>query len=596
MKRNVTELLSPAKDKETAIEAINAGADAVYIGAAAYGARKNAGNSIEDIKEIIDYAHKFYVRVFVTVNTILTDKELSEAAKLIAKLYEIGTDAIIVQDMGIVKLSLEGKISQIPLHISTQYNNRTKEKVKFLERMNLPRVVLARELSIEQIKEIAENSPEIELECFIHGALCVSYSGQCYLSQYIGSRSANRGECAQPCRKKYSLCNANGDILVKDKYLLCLKDFNASPCLKEMVDAGVKSFKIEGRLKDKNYVKNVTLYYRNLLDKYSKKSSSGKIFTDGFIPDVSKTFNRGYTTYFLNKREKCFNFNSPKSIGEKLGKIVTNGKNCYIIDTKQKLSPQDGLCYFSKDGGLFGFAVNKVVDGKVYPNNFVEIPAGTEIYRNQDVEFEKRLDVARITRKIGCKITVENNFIIAEDEDDNSVKITLPKGESPKNKEKAESAFITQLNKTGNSDFYIEEISLKQNIDFYPVSVINEFRRTLLNKLLEERVSNYPRMVSKPLKYAKYPLDKGDYHENVYNKTAEEFYKESGCLITEYAPEKAFPDRQTELMRTKHCIKWAIGKCKSKEDLFLIDDRGQKYPLKFDCNNCEMVVLSPSKD
>ncbi len=593
MKIRTTELLSPAKDKETAIEAINSGADAVYIGANAFGARKNAGNTIEDIKEIIEYAHKFYVKVYVTVNTILSDEELIKAAELIRQLYEIKTDAIIIQDTGILKLALENKIPPISLHLSTQCNNRTKEKVKFFENMNLPRVVLARELSIEQIKEIAEYAPNIELECFIHGALCVSYSGQCYLSQYIGARSANRGECAQPCRKKYSLYDKDGNILIKDKYLLSLKDFNASKYLKDMVNAGVRSFKIEGRLKDKNYVKNVTLYYRNLLDNYSKKTSSGKIFLNGFEPDINKTFNRGYTTYFLNGRENCFNFNSPKSIGEKLGIIKNAGKNYYIIDTEQKISPQDGLCYFSKDGELKGFAVNRVDRNKVFPNNYIHIPQNTEIYRNQDVDFEKRLETSKISRKIGCKILIKDNYIQAIDEDGNIIKEIMPDGNVPKNKDAAKNNLINQLNKTGQSDFYIEELIIEQDIDFYPISQINALRRLIFEKLMAKRLDNYILQEGKEIKLAKYPLTIGDYHENVYNKYAEEFYKDSGCNIQEYAPEKEMPVNQTELMRTKHCIKWALNKCKSKEELYLIDDRGVKYPLKFDCKNCEMVVLKP---
>ncbi len=594
MDNYVTELLAPAKDKETAIDAINAGADAVYIGAASFGARKNAGNTLEDIKEIIDYAHKYYVKVFVTVNTILTDNEIRQAAELIKQLCEIKADAIIIQDMGLLKLACDGLLPPIPIHISTQCNNRTKEKVKFFETLGIPRVVLARELSIEQIKEISGYAPNIELECFVHGALCVSYSGQCYLSQYIGGRSANRGECAQPCRKKYTLCDKYGNILLKDKYLLSMKDFNASKYLDEMIKAGVKSFKIEGRLKDRNYVKNVTLYYRRLLDKYSIKTSSGKIFTNGFVPDINKTFNRGYTTYFLKKREQCFNFNSPKSIGEKLGKITYSGKNYYNISTVQKLSPQDGLCYFTDKGELKGFAVNRVAGERIFPNNWSDIPVGTIIYRNQDVEFEKQLSASKIIRKIACKITVKDDYLYTIDEDENRIVLPLPVGDIPKNPDKAKENFVNQLSKTGNTDFYIEDLKLEQEIKFYPVSKINEFRRLVFGELMKKRLEKYLRRPdTAALKTAGYPIPAGDYHENVYNKLSESFYKEAGCNIEEYAPEKSAPRGEFELMRTKHCIKWAIRKCKSPEELFLIDDCGQKYPLKFDCKNCEMVVLAP---
>ncbi len=315
------ELLAPAKDKETAIIAIESGADAVYIGSPKFGARQAVGNSLEDIKEVVDYAHKFYVKVHVTINTILTDDELEQAQKLIYKLYEIGVDAIIVQDMGIFKLAIDGKLPPIPIHASTQCDNRTLEKAKFFDNMGISRVILARELSIEQIKEICKNC-NAEIETFIHGALCVSYSGQCYLSHYIGGRSANRGECAQACRKKYTLVDEDGKVIAKDKYLLSLRDFNASKHIKKLIDAGVKSFKIEGRLKDKNYVKNVVAFYRQEIDKFAEKDSSGKIFSD-FVPDVNKSFNRGFTDYFLDGRKNVSTLKPRKlsaNIWEKLKK------------------------------------------------------------------------------------------------------------------------------------------------------------------------------------------------------------------------------------------------------------------------------------
>ena len=292
-----TELLAPAKNKIAAFAAINSGADAVYIGAPAFGARVAASNSFEDIQEIVNFAHKFNVKVHVTVNTILKDEELPEAVKLIEKLYEIGVDAIIIQDAGLMKLAVENKLPPIVLHASTQCNNRSLEKIKFLEEVGFSRAVLARELSLEQIKNICQNT-DIEIETFVHGALCVSYSGQCYMSCSIGGRSANRGECAQPCRKKYSLVDDKGNFIARDKHLLSLKDFNASKYLENLVNAGVKSFKIEGRLKDVNYVRNVTAFYRQELDKFSGKTSSGKVFLD-FEPDLKKSFNRGFTSYFL---------------------------------------------------------------------------------------------------------------------------------------------------------------------------------------------------------------------------------------------------------------------------------------------------------
>ena len=598
------ELLAPAKDKKTAIAAINSGCDALYIGASNFGARKKVPNSLEDIKEIVDYAHRFYVKVHVTVNTILTDNELVEARELIQKLYDIGVDAIIVQDMGIFKLAIDGKLPPIVLHASTQCDNRTLEKVKFFKELGVSRVILARELSVEQIKNICSpllgedvrrtGEGAIEIETFIHGALCVSYSGQCYLSYYIGGRSANRGECAQACRKKYSLVDDKGNIIAKDKYLLSMKDFNASSHLKELIDAGVKSFKIEGRLKDENYVKNVVAYYRCEIDKFAQKTSSGKIFLD-FEPDVKKSFNRGFTDYFLDGRKRCFNFDTPKSIGEKLGKITKAGRDYFEIGWQEgkkaggqacsRINPQDGL-YFNGQGCL----VNKAEGNRIYPNKMDGIVLGVEVFRNYDTKFEKQLENSGTKRRIGVKFIYFDGILKAVDEDKNSVNIELQADEPPKNPEKMKENFINQLKKTGESDFYAEDIKIDDDVPFMPVSKINELRRNILDMLMAERLKNYKREIQKPLKYTKFPQHKLDYRANIHNEQAKSFYENCGCAVCEMSAESgSFPK---ELMRTKHCLKFAFNMCKSPKNLFLIDEKGKKYPLKFDCKNCEMVILN----
>ena len=578
------ELLAPAKDKECAITAINYGADAVYIGAPAFGARQNAANSLEDIKEIVDYAHKFYAKVHVTINTILDDNELKQAQELIYKLYEIGVDAFIVQDMGL----LETDLPPVVLHASTQCNNRTSEKVKFLSDTGFSRIILARELSKEQIKEICQNT-NAEIETFIHGALCVSYSGQCYLSQYIGGRSANRGECAQPCRKKYSLIDEKGTCLVKNKHLLCLKDFNASEEIEDLINYGVKSFKIEGRLKDKNYIKNVVGYYRKLIDKYAGKTSSGKVFFD-FEPDVNKAFNRGFTSYFLNGRENCFNFDTPKFIGEKIGTVKETGKNYFKINAS--VSAQDGLCYF-ENGEIKGFLVNKTEKDKIFPNKMPDIKTGTEIYRNIDYEFGKMLENSKTSRKIGVEFVFEDKKLTATDEDKNTVTIITDEFEPAKNQTRAAENIMEQLKKTGETDFYVQNISLKfKEVPFLPISKINELRRTILEKLTEERLKNYKRPEALEIKVVPYPKKETDYHENIHNSFAKTFYEKRGAKVTENSFEKRKP-KNAELMRTKHCIKFAIGKCKSREKLFLEDEFGKKYPLEFDCKNCEMIIKMP---
>lgn len=582
-----TELLAPAKNIEIAKQAIDCGADAVYIGSVAFGARQNAANSVQDIEELVKYAHKFYVKVFVTVNTIIADDEIRDVINLIHKLYDIGVDALIIQDMAILKLFMENKLPPIPLHISTQCDNRLTEKVKFFANMGLPRVVLARELSLKQIEEIQKQNPELELECFIHGALCVSYSGQCYLSQYIGGRSANKGQCAQPCRKKYTLVDENGTVLAKEKHLLSLKDFNTSDIIDKMVGIGVKSFKIEGRLKDELYVKNVVGYYRQKLDEISEKTSSGRVVL-GFEPDLKKSFNRGYTHYFLEERTKCFNFETPKFIGERIGVVSKVDDKYFEIKGNVSLNNQDGLCFDKKEGCL----VNKVVGNKIYPNNMKNIKVGMEVFRNIDRQFEDSVLKSVAKRQVGVNITVENNIISAVDEDKNIVSLNITETESAKNQQKMNDSFAKNISKTGSSDFYIAGLKLS-DIPFMPVSRVNEYRRVLFDMLMKERLKNYKRELQAPLKYVNYFKDELDYRANVHNDMAKEFYQNCNSCVNECSFESCVPDRQVELMRTKHCLKYAFDMCKSSKRLTLIDEKGVKYPLKFDCKNCEMVILKP---
>lgn len=576
-----TELLSPAKDKETAFAAIDCGADAVYMGAAAFGARKNAPNSLDDIRDVVNYAHKFRVKVFITLNTILTDRELDEAVTLAGELDKIGVDALIVQDMGLLE---KIKTIGIPVHISTQADNRDLEKVSFFNNLGAARVVLARELSLKQIKEIHDANPNLELEAFVHGALCVSYSGQCYLSQYIGGRSANRGECAQPCRKKYSVETVDGKIIAKDIYALCLKDFNASNRLKDMIDAGVYSFKIEGRLKDSNYVKNITAYYRHELDKYSQKSSSGRSIYP-FKPNPEKSFNRGFTDYFLEKRKDCFSLNSPKSRGEYIGVISEVKNGCIKICTDKTIHPQDGLT-----DGIDGFLVNKIENNYVYPNRQVKFKAGDKIYRNVDVEFEKQV-AQKVKRQIGVNINITDELTLV-DEDGIKVSIPITGGEAVKNPEKMKETFVKQFSKTGESDFYIEDIKIASELPFMPVSRINELRRSAFDKLMQKRLDEYKREEHKNLVYCPYYKSQIDYRGNVHNLSAKDFYKKCGAEVCEMSLETELPKHPVELMRTKHCIKYALGMCKSPEKLVLRDEYGKVYPLKFDCKKCEMSVLN----
>ena len=585
------ELLSPAKNYETAIAAINSGADAIYIGATYFGARVNASNSLEDIKNLVIYAHKFYVSVHVAINTILNNSELNKAIELVKTLYNIGVDAIIVQDMGLLKALIDNKIPPIQLHISTQCDNRNLEKAKFFDGLGVSRIILARELSLEKIREICENV-SCEVETFVHGALCVSYSGQCYLSYANGGRSANRGECAQPCRKKYSLIDSNGKFLLKDKYLLSLKDLNASEYVKNLIEFGVKSFKIEGRLKDINYVKNVTAYYSEIINRYANRVSSGKVFLD-FEPNLAKTFNRGYTSYFLKHREQCFNFLSPKSMGEKLGKIIKIAHDHFVIDST--VSSQDGIC-FVHNGELKGFLVNKVIGCKVYPNKMDFLNVGTVLYRNHDSNFEKLLRVSKTVRKIGVSIFVNSKEVTIIDEDNNISTLELPPGEVSKNPQKCKDVFINQLCKIGESDYYIMNLSVDENNDFrfIPISKINEFRRLLLSNLTKVRLQNYKHKRQKPICYRDFYLRKIDYHANVLNNEAKKFYENCNCEVSEFALEKSAKiSSGIELMRTKHCLKYSVGMCSKPCGKLYLKDGDKKYPLKFDCKNCEMIILNP---
>ncbi len=593
------ELLAPAKDKDCAICAINYGADAVYMGAPFFGARKNASNTLVDIKQVVDYAHKFFVKVYVTLNTILSNDELKKVQKLLYDLYEIGVDGIIVQDFAIFNLDLPPFL----ISASTQCDIRNIEKVKFFENIGLNRVILARELSLNEIRNICLNT-NIEVETFVHGALCVSYSGQCYLSYGLGNRSSNRGECAQPCRRKYTLVNNYGKIYAKNKYLLSLKDFCAAKYLDDLINAGVVSFKIEGRLKDESYVKNVCTFYNTLLQKY-KRTSSGKAFYD-FQPELNKTFNRGFTDYFLDGNgEDIYNFDTPKHLGEKIGVVKKNGKNFIEIQYCAKINAQDGLCYFFDDD-LKGFLINKVEYesniARVFPNSIPKIKAGTVVYRNFDFEFDKQLKNSKTRRQIGVNLYVYKDKIKVIDEDNIEYVADINFDEFANNYEKMKTVYERNLKKTGESYFYVKHIYFEDvKIAFLKISQINALRRVLFDGLLELRVKLYEknrinRKINKIIP-ANFPQTNNDYRLNVHNKVAEDFYKDCNFAPKQYSYETKRV-KNAELMRTKHCLRRAFGICckVSKNDnevLFLIDEKNKKLKLEFDCKNCEMIVKEP---
>lgn len=598
------ELLAPAKNLESGIAAIKSGADAVYIGAEKFGARSSAGNSLEDIEKLVNFAHKYRSKIYVTINTIMNDDEIQQAHSLIQQLYKIGVDALIIQDMGL----LEFDLPPLPLFASTQANNATVEKVKFLENVGFQRVILSRELSIGQIKEIASKT-SIDLECFIHGALCVCNSGQCYMSWAIGGRSGNRGECAQPCRKKYSLIDSKNNFISKDKHLLSLKDLNLSSHLEKLINAGISSFKIEGRLKDISYIENIVSYYRQELDFVLNKngltkSSSGKSIIN-FSPNPYKTFNRGYSEYFIQGRKgEISSINTPKSIGEKIGKVVSVNKNYFTISGNTPLNNADGICFFDADGELQGTIVNKADGDRIFPDDISKIKENAVIYRNLDHEFLKKLKNTSVERKISVNLYVSQQkdelVFAAADEDGISVRLSVKNTfEIAQNQEKALENMKKQISKLGDTDFYADsvEISIKKQY-FIPVKEINEIRRELISKLSEERMKQYSRQECKTVKNDfPYPDKELDYTGNVMNKYAEKFYRKHGVEEIQPAAESGLNMQGKKVMTTKYCLKHEFKLCPKlsaenefSEPFFLVDEKEHKYKLKFNCSKCEMEI------
>lgn len=604
VKQRKIELLAPAKNLECGIEAINHGADAVYIGAPKFGARAVAVNSLEDIETLVNHAHLYNVRIYVTVNTILKEEELKETEEMIHALYRIGVDALIVQDMGITKLDLP----PIPLHASTQMDNRTPEKVKFLWKAGFRQVVLARELSIREIKKIHETCPEVPLEIFVHGALCVSYSGQCYVSQACFGRSANRGECAQFCRLPFNLVDAEGKVIVKDKHLLSLKDLNQSDELEQLLDAGASSFKIEGRLKDVSYVKNVTAAYRQKLDaifarrsEYVRASSGTSRFE--FQPQLNKSFSRGFTHYFLHGRDRdIFSFDTPKSLGEEMGTMKEARSNYLTVAGLKSFNNGDGVCYIDEQGRLQGFRINRVDGNKLYPQEMPRIKPRTVLYRNFDQEFERLLSHKSAERKIAVDILLaDNNFgfsLTFTDEDDNSITLSIHRDKEPARTPQEEN-LKTQLGKLGNTPFEAKkiEISFAKNW-FLPASVLADFRRQAVEKLIAARKINYRQELAvwKQTTHA-FPQTTLTYLGNVMNTRAVSFYQDHGVQRVAEAYEKTQLE-DAILMFCKHCLRYSMGWCPIhqrerspyKEPYYLVSNDGKRFRLEFDCKNCQMKV------
>lgn len=629
------ELLAPAKNLECGIAAIDHGADAVYIGAAQFSARQTAGNSTDDIAELTRYAHQFGAMVYVTVNTIVYEKEQAALEHLLKQLVEIGVDAILVQDMAVLEIYKKLKAEYVArgyrmpaLHASTQTDNRSADKVKWLKENGFERVVLARELSLEEITDIHKAHPDVELEAFVHGALCVSYSGACYASQYFFNRSANRGECAQFCRMAFDLKDSDGETLIEDSYLLSLKDMCQLDRLGDLLEAGVCSLKIEGRLKDANYVKNVVATYSEALNAYIAKhtgkycrSSYGRC-TYTFTPALEKTFNRGFTHYFFNGRQKDISsFNTPKAMGEYVGYVKEIRRGSFNVAGTAMFANGDGLCFFNRQKKLEGFRVNRVENNRLYPLTMPKnLEPGMALYRNNDIEFERAMQGKTATRKLQVRFVVDvvdgKLTFTATDECGRSANVVL--NETPEKAQKSQhDNIVKQLEKLGNTAWTANEICINNSADefFIPSSRLAAVRRELLEALENTPVSNHTdKQAVDETATNSVNANNTVYADtmniaNVANTTAQNYYAAHGVknaptafeLNSDYkAGSTTAPSAVPPLMTCRYCLRYALGYCVKNggkrptwhEPLHLEAKNGIRVRLAFNCAKCQMEVYA----
>ena len=623
------ELLAPAKTADIGIEAVNHGADAVYIGGPSFGARANACNEVADIERLVKHAHRYGARIFVTLNTILRDDELEPAARMVRQVYEAGADALIIQDMGLLELDLP----PIQLHASTQCDIRSVEKAKFLADAGFSQIVLARELTLEQIRAI-HAATDATLEFFVHGALCVAYSGQCYVSHAQTGRSANRGDCSQACRLPYTVTDSAGRIVAKDKHVLSMKDNNQSDNLHALIDAGIRSFKIEGRYKDMGYVKNITAHYRLLLDQILEqrpelaKASSGQT-TIHFTPDPDRNFNRGATDYFVNGRKDDIGaFDSPKHAGLPLGfvtKVHADGFDVELAEGVEALHNGDGLTYYDlQKKTLIGLQVNvaKPLGGRLWrvtPNEamgaLAHLRPWTELHRNRDIAWDRLLEKKTADRQIGVWVrfdeTAEGFALTLTDEDGHVGRAEVAHTKEPaKDAQRAAASLREHLAKFGNTIFAPIDVQLHtQGAWFLPASLVNGLRRDAVQRLEAARLASLPRLPRKAPVHppVPYPEDTLSYLANVYNHKAHDFYAKHGVKLIGAAYESHEELGEVPLMITKHCVRFSLSLCPKqakgvtgvqgtvRAEPLVIDHNGEKLTLKFDCKPCEMHVVGKIK-
>ena len=606
MKRKI-ELLSPARDAACGREAVLHGADAVYIGGPAFGARAQAGNDVESIAALCSFAHTYDARVYVTLNTILYDDELAEAERIAWALYRAGADALIVQDVGLLRLDLP----PIALHASTQMDNRSPEEARFLESVGFSQIVVARELSLAETARI-HAAVNVPLEAFVHGALCVSYSGRCYASEHCFARSANRGRCAQFCRLPFDLIDADGKCVVAGRHLLSLRDMNRTASLEEMMDAGISSFKIEGRLKDAAYVKNVTAWYRRELDKvlarrsaHYERASWGTTRTT-FDPQPEKSFNRGFTEYFLHGRGKPVHcFETPKARGEAVGRVERVGRGSLSVTaTTARFANGDGLCFLDREGRLHGFRLNRAEGRELFPAEMPEgLRPGTALYRNHDQAFEKVLARPSAERKLGVSLTLRETAagyaIDARDETGRSVSLAFDAPHETARTPQREN-IGRQLTRLGDTPFECTVLKIATAGErFIPASQLAAWRRATTDALLRAHRCTYERPLRQAEdKSAALPATQLDYTANVANRAAAAFYANHGATRVQPAYELQ-PPAAARIMECRHCLRHALGCCTRdgkplpwKEPLMLQTSDGKRFRLQFDCKNCQMNVYA----
>lgn len=605
-KQHTIELLAPARDAEVALAAIACGADAIYMGGPRFGARQAAGNAVEDIARVVAAARPFGVRVYVTLNTLVFDDELAEAERIAREVIDAGVDALIVQDMAYMEMELRG----VELHASTQTFNASPEKVDFLARSGFSRVILERNLSLAEIRAI-RRATDVELECFVNGAICVCCSGRCYMSRTMSPRSGNRGDCSQACRLAYDLLDEEGRVLRRNKHLLSVRDMDLSGRVGDLLDAGITSFKIEGRLKDAAYVRNSVAWYRRRLDEAMQQRglsrSSAGVSEAGFEPDIARTFSRGRTEYFFDGRRSGVSTpDTPKAVGQSVGRVTRTGRGWFELDGRETLAAGDGVCFLIGDE-LTGTNVNRVEGRRIWPNREVAVAVGTEVFRNYDKRFYDRLEGCRSRRTIGATadvtVTPTELRVRFTDEEGVTAEAGMPcENGAARDAGRMRETIMTQLAKSGDTIFQIGEVRFPETeeVPFVRIAELNALRREGLEQLLAARTAREPlRFIPERDDAVRYPYGVPDAYENITNRLARRFYERHGGEGAASGYDLQHDLRDVSVMRTPYCVRRELGMCLRKGGKggpLWLRHGGFRYRLEFDCDRCQMRVVYEGRE